>query len=78
MQLVIQKGGIVNPPETITGVDKVFLKTDAGTLAMVAMDMQGNVLVSTVTDDDFNDALAMVGVEEIQPIDVVTLPEVKQ
>jgi hypothetical protein len=68
----IRKGGtVMNPPETIDGVDEVLICTSDGSPVMYVLEMEGKVHITSATDPGFKDMLDMAGV------DVRSLPAAK-
>ena len=61
MRIRIQRGGILQAPTDIEGVDGVVICTDAGVPVTVAKDMEGKAYVSKAGDKGYALMLESLG-----------------
>lgn len=71
MMVRVQRGGIMEPPTVLEGVDGVVICTDAGTPIIVGKDMEGKAFVVTATEKSFPLMLRAMGYREEE------IPQVK-
>lgn len=61
MNVRLQLGGIMNPPEERKAVDSTVITTDEGDPVVVAVNLDGVVCVATINEPNFEEYMGMLG-----------------
>lgn len=64
MKIRVQSGGIMNPPQEVTGVDSVVIMTDDDTPLAAALTIDNAVWVKTIAETGFAEIMEELGFDK--------------